>query len=147
MQQKRNRHTRCTSNEELPLVVQVRLVDVIEVALEIAGGKPLCHGEILIQVVTALLGSGTGDRALKITDEPKELANERQNLLGAHLAEYNQVKTRAATHGTKVDDALGPLGIVAAVPMVLLLCGHRYLGRVATIKADANNTARTETRA
>lgn len=42
---------------------------------------------------------------------------------------------------------VGAACIVAAVPMVLLLCGHRYLGRVATIKTDANNTARTETRA
>ena len=37
--------------------------------------------------------------------------------------------------------------IVAAVPMVLLLCGHRYLGRVATMEADANSAARTKTRA
>lgn len=41
---------------------------------------------------------------------------------------------------------VGAACIVAAVPMVLLLCGHRYLSRVATIKTDANNTAHAETR-
>lgn len=42
---------------------------------------------------------------------------------------------------------VGAACIVAAVPMVLLLCGHRYLGRVATMEADANSAARTKTRA
>lgn len=42
---------------------------------------------------------------------------------------------------------VGAACIVAAVPMVLLLCGHRYLGRVATMEADANDAACTERRA
>ena len=42
---------------------------------------------------------------------------------------------------------VGAACIVAAVPMVLLLCGHRYLDRVATMEADTNSAARTETRA
>ena len=42
---------------------------------------------------------------------------------------------------------VGAACIVAAVPMVLLLCGHRYLGRVATMETDVNNAAHTETRA
>lgn len=42
---------------------------------------------------------------------------------------------------------VGAACIVAAVPMVLLLCGHRYLSRVATMEADTNSAARTKTRA
>ena len=47
------------------LVVQVLLVDIGQVAVEIATRKPVCHGEVLVKVVTALLGSGAGDIASK----------------------------------------------------------------------------------
>ena len=47
------------------LIMQVLLIDIGQVAVEIATREPVCHGEVLVQIVTALLGSGTGGIALK----------------------------------------------------------------------------------
>lgn len=53
------------------------------------------------QVVTALLGSGTGNIALKARDKREQLTHERQDLLARHLAKYDEVKARAAAMGPK----------------------------------------------
>ena len=83
------------------LIVQVLLVDIGQVAVEIAAREPVCHGEVLVQVVTALLGSGTGDIALKASDKLKQLAHERQDLLARQLTKDNQVKPVRQPMGPK----------------------------------------------
>lgn len=83
------------------LIVQVLLVDIGQVTVEIAAREPVCHGEVLVQVVAALLGSGAGDITLKVSDELEQLAYERQDLLARQLAKDNQVKARAAAMGPK----------------------------------------------
>ena len=93
--------------------MQVLLVDIGQVAVEVAAREPVCHGEVLVQVVAALLRSGTGDIALKAGDELEQLTHERQDLLARHLAKYDEVKARAAAHGAKVDNAARPLGMIA----------------------------------
>ena len=95
------------------LMVQVLLVDISQVAVRVTAREPVCHGEVLVQVVAALLGSGTGDIALKVGDKLEQLTHERQDLLARHLAKYDEVKARAAAHGAKVDNAARPLGMVA----------------------------------
>lgn len=83
------------------LIVQMLLVDIGQVAVEVAARKPVGHGEVLVQVVTAFPGSGTGDIALEAGDKLKQLADERQDLLARQLAKDNQVKARAAAMGPK----------------------------------------------
>ena len=83
------------------LVVQVLLVDIGQVAVEIATRKPVCHGEVLVQVVTALLGSSTGDIALKARDKLEQLTHERQDLLARHLAKNDEVKAVRQPMGPK----------------------------------------------
>lgn len=83
------------------LVVQVLLVDIGQVAVEIATRKPVCHGEVLVKVVTALLGSGAGDIALKASNKLEQLAHERQDLLARQLTKDNQVKAVRQPMGPK----------------------------------------------
>lgn len=86
-------------------------------------------GRFLVQIVTALLGSGTGDIALKAGDKLEQLTHERQNLLARHLTKHDEVKARAAAHGAKVDNAARPLGMVAKERRAQVLDGVA-LGRV-----------------
>ena len=109
--------------------MQVLLVDIGQVAVEVAARKPVGHGEVLVQVVTAFLGSGTGDIALKAGDKLEQLTHERQDLLARHLAKYDEVKARAAAHGAKVDNAARPLGMIAKERRAQVLDGVA-LGRV-----------------
>ena len=111
------------------LIVQVLLVDIGQVAVEVAAREPVSHGEVLVQVVAALLRSGTGDIALKASNKLKQLADERQNLLARQLAKDNQIKARAAAHGAKVDNAARPLGMIAEERRAQVLDGVA-LGRV-----------------
>ena len=83
----------------------------------------------MVQVVTALLGSGTGDIALKASDKLEQLTHERQNLLARHLAKHDEVKARTAAHGTKVDNAARPLGMIAKERRAQVLDGVAF-GRV-----------------
>ena len=93
--------------------MQVLLVDIGQVAVEVTAREPVSHGKVLVQVVAALLGSGTGDIALKVGDKLEQLTHERQDLLARQLAKHNEVKARAAAHGAKVDNAARPLGMIA----------------------------------
>ena len=58
--------------------MQVCLIDIDQIAVEIATREPICHREILVQVVTALFGSGTGDIALEASNKLEQLAHERK---------------------------------------------------------------------
>ena len=51
--------------------MQVLLVDIGQIAVEVAAREPVSHGKVLVQVVAALLGSGTGDIALEVGDKLK----------------------------------------------------------------------------
>ena len=81
--------------------MQVLLIDIGQVTVEIAACEPVCHGEVLVQIVTALLGSGTGDIALKAGDKLEQLTHERQNLLARHLAKHDEVKPVRQPMGPK----------------------------------------------
>lgn len=83
------------------LIVQVLLIDIGQIAVEVAAREPVCHGKVLVQVVTALLGSGTGDIALKAGDKLEQFAHERQDFLARQLTKDNQVKARTAAMGPK----------------------------------------------
>ena len=106
--------------------MQVLLVDIGQVAVEVAAREPVCHGEVLVQVVTALLGSGAGDIALKAGDKLKQLAHERQDFLARQLTKNDEVKARAAAHGAKVDNAARPLGMIAEERRAQMLDGVAF---------------------
>lgn len=83
------------------LIVQVLLVDIGQVAVEVTARKPVCHGEVLVQIVATLLGSSAGDIALKASNKLEQLTHERQDLLARQLTKNDEVKARAAAMGPK----------------------------------------------
>ena len=72
--------------------MQVLLVDIGQVTVEVTAREPVSHGKVLVQIVTALLGSSTGDIALKAGNKLEQLTHERQDLLARQLTKNNQVK-------------------------------------------------------
>ena len=81
--------------------MQVFLVDIGQIAVEVAAREPVSHGKVLVQVVAALLGSGTGDIALEVGDKLKQLAHERQDLLARQLTKNDEVKAVRQPIGPK----------------------------------------------
>ena len=70
------------------------------------------HTGILVQVIAAVPGSGTGDLTLVIADELVHCRDEGNDLRGSVLACEQQVEARAASHGAEIDD---PVAVFRAV--------------------------------
>lgn len=80
---------------------------------QVLAGFPTGHGEVLQQIVAAILGGGSGDFAFVVGDEAEGLNHQGKNVGGLEVAFNQQVVACEATHGTPIDDFAGPSGVVA----------------------------------
>ena len=93
----------------------VLVVEIVGEALDVALGFPLGHGEVVEKIVATGGGGGAGD-FIGIVDNILEGAeHEGAYFVARPLALHDEIVAGEASHGTPVDDAVLPFGIVAQV--------------------------------
>lgn len=77
------------------------VVDGIQGIFQVAFREEMGHAEILIQVVSAVVGGGTWDFAFVIADEFVHFCDDRNNITRRKVTGEDGVKTGAAAIGPK----------------------------------------------
>ena len=91
----------------------VFVVEVGGEALDVALGFPLGHGEV-VQEIVATGGGGGAWNFIGVVDNILEGAeHEGAHFVARPLALHDEVVAGEASHGTPIDDAVLPLGIIA----------------------------------
>ena len=93
----------------------VLVVEVGGEALDVALGFPLGHGEVVEEVVATGGGGGAGDFIGIVYDILEGAEHEGAYFVARPLSLHDEIVAGEASHGTPVDDAVLPLGIVAQV--------------------------------
>ena len=97
--------------------------------LRIFSAPVVCHGQIHVQIVAAILGGSPGYLAPEVPDEAETVLHKAQHILRFQVACQQQIETGAAAHGSEVDDPTLPGRLVAQVGGCQMLHGV-HLGGV-----------------
>ena len=82
--------------------------DVFQHFFQIFPGKIICHGKVHVQIVSAVLWSGTWNLPFKICDKGEHFSHQGHNIPGRIFAGKDQIETGAASHGTEIDRFVRP---------------------------------------
>ena len=82
-------------------------------ALDVALGFPLCHGQVVQEIVATGGGGGAGNFIGVVDNILEGTEHECAHFMARPLSLHDEVVAGEASHGTPVDDAVLPLGIVA----------------------------------
>ena len=93
---------------------------------QVFAGLVAGHGEVVQQPVAAVGRGGAGHFALVAGDEAEGVAHQRQYVGGRIIAAQKQVVAGQAAHGTPVDNAVTPFGIVAQISRGQMFYGMDY---------------------
>ena len=93
----------------------VLVVEIVGEALDVALGFPLGHGEVVEEIVATGGGGGAGDFIGIVYDILEGAEHEGAYFVARPLSLHDEIVAGEASHGTPVDDAVLPLGIVAKV--------------------------------
>ena len=91
----------------------VLVVEIVGEALDVALGFPLGHGEVVEEIVATGGGGGAGDFIGIVYDILEGAEHEGAYFVARPLSLHDEIVAGEASHGTPVDDAVLPLGIVA----------------------------------
>ena len=94
---------------------RVLVVEIVGEALDIALGFPLGHGEVVEEVVATGGGGGAGNFIGVVDNILEGAEHEGAHFVARPLSLHDEIVAGEASHGTPVDDAVLPLGIVAQV--------------------------------
>ena len=83
----------------------------------------VCHGQVHIQVIAAVLGAGTGYLTLKVCHKAEAIGNQALYILALIVAGEQQIKAGTAAHGAKVQHLILPVGLIAQVSSCQVLHG------------------------
>ena len=97
----------------LDRIHQMRFVDAVERFVEVALREPVCHAEVLVEVVSTVARCRARDRVMEVADELKHTRDDGHDVAGAEIASEDDVTAGAAAHRSEVDGLLGPLRIVS----------------------------------
>ena len=81
------------------------------------------HGQIHIQIISAVPGAGAGDLSPEVPDEPEAIQHQRQNIPGFQISRGQQIETGTAAHGAEIDDPVLPCRVVSQEG-----CGQMFHG-------------------
>lgn len=83
--------------------------------VEIAACLVARHGEVLEEVVAAVAGSSAGDIARVVGNELESALHEGHDVFAREVAAQEEIVAGEAAHGSPIDDAVFPFGVVAEV--------------------------------
>ena len=73
---------------------------------QVAGYIELCHWQILLAEIAALLRLCSGDIALECKDKFAHIADKRVHVGGGKLAEHEEITAGAAAHRAEIHDLI-----------------------------------------
>ena len=87
-------------------------VESVVEPVDVTFGFPFCHGEVVEEVVSATLGSLTGNFS-SVEHILEGTNHERAHLLRSVFAFEDKVAAGETAHGAPIDNLVLPLGIIA----------------------------------
>ena len=83
----------------------------------------ICHGQVHIQIIAAILSAGAGNFAGKVSHKAETIGNQALYILALIVAGKQQIEAGTAAHGAKVQHLIFPIRLITQVSSCQVLHG------------------------